>query len=393
MRKLPVYCVLLVIVVFLSSLPCRAGKPLDEKEWMKVEVIDKATGSKIHGAKFIVEFKFDPPYDDSNYTVNGMTNPYHPGKIYISLPPGSYKGTVVVWAEKDGVASEPFRISTAEAWQAYYKSGNRGYFLSHTFVMEGAATASEEAERYIVQLREGTLREQYEAVSKLSSLGNRSAVGSLLEVLGGTSDKRMQNMVINALNNIGDAKAVPGIAKVFEVTRSPVALRALVKLGNKETVMPIVLAELDGRNERLHHEVLKALKKWPDPSILPRIKRSPMMQAENGYIRKSLAEIMVRFDDPDAVAVLRKLLAEMSWDYDLAIMLAKLGDTSGVEVLLKAKFDRFPVGMKDARPGCRDALLLLGDKAVPELEKLLESDNERLRNAAKEYIEKIKGVD
>ena len=397
MRKLLVFCVLLVMFVFLASLPCRASKPLDRNEWMKVRVIDKATGNRIHGAKFLVDFRFDPPAESDSYTVKGTSDLSDPTKIYIALPPDGYHGTLVVRAVKGGVESEPFSISLDEALRSYYQAGNRGYFLKHTFVMKGATAASEEARRYIIQLREGTLREQYDAVSKLSSLGDRFAVDPLLEVLDGTSDKRMQNMVIDALANIGDARAVPGIAKVFAEKkrrrRSEVALRALVKLGDKETVMPIVLAEVERGDERLHPWILKALKKWPDPTYLPQLKKSPLMTAKNGYTRKTMAEIMVRFNDPDAVPYLRKLLAKDSWDYDLAIMLAKLGAEAGVEVLLKAQFDRFPVGMRDARPGCRDALLSLGEKAVPALEKILKSDNERLRNAAKEYLGKIKGTD
>jgi HEAT repeat protein len=392
MRKLPLFCILLamiVLVTWLSSPPCQASKPLDKNEWMKVNVIDKATGNTIHGVKFLIDYRLDPPNEGDSYTVEGISDLSDPGKIYIALPPEGYPGTLVVRAVKGGVESEPFRISIDEAQRAYYQSGNSGCFLSHTFVMEGAPTASEEAGRYIVQLREGTLREQYEAVGKLSALGDRSAVEPLLELLKSTSDKRMQNMVVDALSNIGDAKAAPVIAKVFAATRLPTALRALVKLGDKETVMPIVLAEVDNGDERLQPEILEALRQWPDPTYLPRLKQSPLMHAENGNTRKTLADLMVRYKDPDAVPYLRKLLKEMSWDYDLAIMLAELGDASGVEVLLKAQFDRFPEGMKDARPGCREALLSLGDKAIPELEKLLESDNERMRNAAREYIKEI----
>jgi HEAT repeat protein len=175
-------------------------------------------------------------------------------------------------------------------------------------------------------------------------------VPALIETLG---DKDVRRVACEALGEIGDASAVPvlieAVGDEYEDVRWT-ACGALEEIGDASAVPALI----------------KALGDW------------------NKTVRTTAGEALKKIGKP-AVPALIKALWDSNWDLRRTAcwVLGWIRDASAVPALIEA------LGDKDIRRVAYEALVQIGEPAVPHLKKAVESAPPDIREHVQRVLERI----
>jgi HEAT repeat protein len=147
------------------------------------------------------------------------------------------------------------------------------------------------------------------AAQALGKIRDSNSTIDLLVVLAGDNDRTVRQTVIEALERVGNERAIQGIIDAFDdsdyYVRSA-ASQALIKIGS--TMIPHLLTYLHNPKPRTRSFAGLTLARIGDHSVLPYLRK--LLNDESGVVRGDAAEALGLMEDIEAVPLLIKLLSD-----------------------------------------------------------------------------------
>ncbi|MBN2121935.1 HEAT repeat domain-containing protein [Candidatus Micrarchaeota archaeon] len=235
-------------------------------------------------------------------------------------------------------------------------------------MLSGFAEAFGENARTLAILRTEILR--VKAAEALGTIGNRSAVPSLIKALG-DENPNLVFSATGALGKIGGTKSRDALLNVMEDEKRDVKLRAYAafKLGQisgaktDAKIVSALIKALESGHEKIRESAANSLGIIGDASSIPALVKTVLN--DNAKVRRSAAGAL-RSMGAKAVPALLEVISEGENPF-------RRGKTSDEEAVLAVKM-----------------LMEVGDSsALPQLEQAMRHGNEAVKNAAYDAIRAI----
>lgn len=226
------------------------------------------------------------------------------------------------------------------------------------------------------------LEAEAEVVDALSKIGG-PAVGPLVIALKENTDTMR---VGEALSKIVDKRAIEPLVAILKDIDSPVrwaAVTALGNIGDERAVEPIVAALIDKNSNLVMYAPEALVKIGSQKAVEPLV---AALKDNDGYVRRAVAEA----------------LEGLGWkptnDAQRAWLAANLGEWDKAASVKGAAVEPLVAALKDVtlygREGAIQALGEIGDKrAVEPLLEALNDENNEVRKAAEEGLERIAKIE
>jgi HEAT repeat protein len=220
------------------------------------------------------------------------------------------------------------------------------------------------------------------------------SVPALIQALG-VEDRDLRWLSIDALTNIGDARAVPALIPLLMEADSDLTSKArdaLFRLGAAGQGARVVEVLVDPSNPRPERalEVLKVCASASDAPALAQV-----LERVRSDLRASALEIVGNLKSPEAVAFLRPWLGDKDSDVRTrcAWAIGECGAGGAVPDLVRALADpesTVRLSAAQALARAEPARILAEEKALPALGKALEDRDFGVRDAVVDVLASLK---
>jgi len=151
-----------------------------------------------------------------------------------------------------------------------------GAIFLFSSLLHGETVATEIMEELLDKLKNGSTAIRYTVANKLGKMGDKTAVGPLIEAIDDPDDKVVDN-AIYALGELGDRKAIPRLIRALRSGKNErikkSAAKALGMLAAKEAVDTLISA-LSDEDFRVRKSAARSLGQIGDKNAVPALKKA-----------------------------------------------------------------------------------------------------------------------